>query len=276
MVGDIIYRSKAVIVKELLLEGKSEIIQLNYGVCDILVLSKNRIVSCGHGRNCLELYDGSLNLLKRVDKISEIRFRPGGLACYDNHIYITDLMNHSIIMLDYEFNKIKSIGSLGSSFNQFYSPWDICCKDGILYICDNDNQRIQIYNKDLEFIDSVKVTYDPWMIKITSSCLFVEAGNKPGLFIYELNSLSLKHKIEDSPSVSCRLSVINSNVYRFNSQSKSFLFYDENGNFKEKIIINNVDGSFLSSAWDGAFIDFEGNLLMTSYSGRMLIKFSKR
>jgi hypothetical protein len=70
--------------------------------------------------------------------------------------------------------------------------------------------------------------------------------------------------------------IINSNVYRYNSQSKSFLFYDENGNFKEEIIINNVDGSFLSSAWDGAFIDFEGNLLMTSYSGRMLIKFLKK
>jgi hypothetical protein len=70
--------------------------------------------------------------------------------------------------------------------------------------------------------------YNPCLIKITNSLLFVQTVNKRCLFINELNCLSLKQKI-GNPAEYCRLSVINSNVYRYNSQSKSFLFYDENG-----------------------------------------------
>ena len=88
--------------------------------------------------------------------------------------------------------------------------------------------------------------------------------------------MSLKHKIEDSLSVSCRLSVINSNVYRYNNQSKSVLFYDENGNFKEEIIINNVDGKIFSHNIAVTFIDFNGNLIMSSFSSNKLIKFSRK
>ncbi len=275
MIGNIGYQRKAVDVKELIVNGKTEIIELNHDVFDILVLSENRIVCCSFNNNCLTMYDENLNLVKRVDNISEIRFKPAGIASYDNFLYITDQLNHSIIKLDYEFNKIKSIGSLGSSFNQFNSPWGICCKDGILYTCDYENQRIQIHYTDLEFIDSVEVKYTPWLIKITNSMLFVQAGRVKSIFIYELNSLSLKHKI-DKPAEVCRLSEIYSNVYRYNCQSKSVLFYDENGNLKEEIIINNAVANILSQTPDGSLIDLNGNLLMTSYSCKKFIKFSRK
>ena len=52
-------------------------------------------------------------------------------------------MNHIIIKLDFDFNKIKSIGSFGSCYIQLKSPMGICCKDGILNICDNGNQRVK-------------------------------------------------------------------------------------------------------------------------------------
>ncbi len=49
----------------------------------------------------------------------------------------------SIIKLDFDFNKIKSIGSFGSCYIQLNSPMGICCKDGILNICDNGDQRVK-------------------------------------------------------------------------------------------------------------------------------------
>ncbi len=274
LIGYIVYQSRAVDVEEFLVKGKAEIIQLNHDVWDILALDRNRFVCSSRHNKCLILYDKYLNLIRTVDKINEVSFLPVGIASYDNHLYIADQLSYSIIKLDNELNKIKSIGSLGSGSNQFRSPYGICCKDGILYICDNGNQRIQIYNKDLEFFDSVEVNYTPWLIKITNSLIFVQAGQVKSLFIYDYYSLSLKHKI-DNPAEYCRLSEINSNVYRFNCKSKSVLFYDENGNFKEEITINNVDGNFLSDALDGTFIEFNCYLLMTSFSGRKLIKFSK-
>ncbi len=101
----------------------------------------------------------------------------------------------------------------------------------------------------------------------------VQAGQVKSLFVYDLNSLSLKHKIENPPEY-CRLSEVNSNVYRFNSKSKSVLFYNENGRLKEEIVLNNVDGKIFAHTWDGTFIELNGYLLMTSYSGKKLMKFS--
>ena len=122
---------------------------------------------------------------------------------------------------------------------------------------------------------SEKVDYRPWVIKASNSLLFVQAGYPTKLlFIYELNSLKLKQKI-DNPAVYCRLSFFNSNTYRYNSESKSVLVYDGNGDYKEEIIINNVDTNLISGSDDGALIIFNGNLLMASRSVRRLIKFSR-
>jgi hypothetical protein len=104
-----------------------ELIELNHDVFDILVLSKNRIVCSCLANSNLKLYDEKFKLVKRLDKISEIIFEPVCIASYDNHLYITDKLNHIIIVLDFELSRIKSIGSLGSSSNQFNSPWGICC-----------------------------------------------------------------------------------------------------------------------------------------------------
>jgi hypothetical protein len=217
-IGEIVYLD--VDVKELFLRGKTETIELAHDVFDIIALSNNRIACSSFFSKCLVLYDENFKPVKKIDKINELSFTPTGIASYDNHLYIADSQNHSIIKLDDEFNFIKSLGSCGADFNQFVKPLGICFKNGILYICDLFNQRIQICDKDLEFIDSVKVNYHPWMIKISNSLIFVQAFRVKSLFIYDLGSLSFKKKL-DNPSENCHFSVIYSNLYRFNSNSKS-------------------------------------------------------
>ena len=270
-IGEIVYLG--VDVKELFLRGKTETIELAHDVFDIIALSNNRIACSSFFSNCLVLYDENFKPVKTIDKINELSFTPTGIASYDNHLYIADSQNHSIIKLDDEFNFIKSFGSFGADFNQFVKPSGICFKNGLLYICDYGNQRIQICDKDLEFIDSVKVNYQPWMIKISNSLIFVQATCIKYLFIYDLKSLSLKKRI-DKPDEHCRLTVVNSNVYLFNRKSKLFFLFDDNGDIKDEIMINNVDGKILSSCLDETFIDFNGNLLMTCYF--KFIKFSKK
>ena len=229
IIGDILYLYESdIYVKELLTNGKTEIIELNHDVWDILALDKNRVVCSNYSSKCLTLYDQNLKLVRKVDSINGEGFSPCGVVCGDNHLYIADQLNHRIIMTDFEFNKIKSVGSYGDANNQLNTPYGICFINEILYICDHSNKRIQVYNKDLEFIKSVKVDYNPWLIKASNSWLFVQSGNTTSLFIYELSSLNLKQKI-DNPNEWCRLSVINSNIYRFNKESKSVLVYDENG-----------------------------------------------
>jgi hypothetical protein len=143
MIGDIVYENQAVDVKELLVNGETEIIQLNHDVWDILALDRHRIVRSSRDNKCLIMYDENFKPVKIVKKINEVGFDPTGIASYDDHLYITDEQNHRTIKLDFEFKTIKTTGSLGSSSNKFNSPWGICCKNGILYICDTDNQRME-------------------------------------------------------------------------------------------------------------------------------------
>jgi hypothetical protein len=262
-------------VKELLVNGITEIIELKHGAYDILALNKKTILCSNYYADCLSLLDKNFKLIRKIDRINGENFQPLGLACTDNRLYIADGLNHRIIMTDFEFNKIKSIGSLGSDFNKFNGPRGICLQNEILYICDILNQRIKIYSKDLEFIKSVKTYYQPWLIKATDSLLFIQSSNTCFLFIYELDSLVLKKKIEN-PVYEGRFSVINSNLYRFNSKSKSVLFYDENGDFKEEIVLNNIDGSILSNSLDGVLVEFNGNLIMTRSSTHKLFKFMRK
>ena len=276
IIGEIWYQNE-VNVKELLANGKTEIFELNQGVWDILVIDKNRVLFSDPFSNCLTLYDQNFNLLRKIDTINGESFNPYGLACSDNHLYLVDQYNHRILMTDFEFSKIKSVGSIGNLNNEFDTPYGICLIDEILYICDYYNQRIQVYSKDLEFIKSAKVDYGPWVIKAFNSLLFVQPAILNFIFIYELCRLNLKLKI-DNPAVYvfCRLSVLNSKIYRFNSESKSVSVFDGNGKFKEEMIVNNVDVNIISGSDDGTFIAFNGNLLMKSYGAKKLIKFSRK
>ena len=265
IIGEILYQNESdVDVREFLVNGKTEIIELNHDVWEIIALDKTRVVLSNPGSDCLSFYDQNFNLLRNVERINGESFTPYGLACNNNHLYIADQQNDKILMTDFEFNKIKSVGSYGNENDQFNRPYGICLKNEIIYICDESDKKIQVYSKDLEFISSVSLDYYPWVIKASDSLVFVQAGNTTSLFIYELNNFKLKQKI-DNPAVHCRLSVFNSNVYRYNSESKSVLINDENGNLKEEIVINNVDGKLISDTWDGTFIEFNRSLLMTSF-----------
>ena len=135
------------------MKGIQEIIELNNGPWDILALDKNRVVCSNYISNCLTLYDQNLNLIRKVDFNGE-GFTPCGLACSDNHLYIVDQQNNRILMTDFKFNKIKSVGSFEIDNDQFISPRGICLKNEILYICEYLTRRIQVYSQDLEFIKS--------------------------------------------------------------------------------------------------------------------------
>ena len=269
------FNRKEIDVKELLINGKREIIELNVGPWDILVLPKNRVLCSNYDNRCLTLYDENLNLIRTIDKINEESIQSLGIAIDDydeNHLYIAEPVRNQILKTDLEFNKINSVGHTGTGDNEFHYPCGICYKNKNLFICDNRNKRLKVYSKDLEFIKLLKVDYIPWVIKASNSLVLVQSGNSLDLYIYELNNLNLQQKIDDE-NIYCRISIIDSCFYRFNSQTKTILCYDQNANKNYELIFNNTDGDNFSSHHDGNLIDFNGSLLMTSNGSKKLIKF---
>lgn len=67
-------------------------------------------------------------------------------------IYVTDTGKNEIIKLDTLGNELKRIGGYGWSASAFDEPSDIYANALNVYVADKNNNRIQIFDKDLNFI----------------------------------------------------------------------------------------------------------------------------
>ncbi|MCX7797326.1 MAG: NHL repeat-containing protein [Melioribacter sp.] len=71
------------------------------------------------------------------------------------YFYVIDLSNNEVIKLDSLGNDTKIIGGYGSDNNSFDTPSDIYATTLNVYVADKFNDRIQIFDKDLNFISSL-------------------------------------------------------------------------------------------------------------------------
>jgi DNA-binding beta-propeller fold protein YncE len=71
-------------------------------------------------------------------------------------IYIADSGNHRILVFDFQGKLLKIIGSKGQGPAEFSNPSGLfILEDGGLAVADVDNNRIQIFDKVWEFVESI-------------------------------------------------------------------------------------------------------------------------
>ncbi len=71
-------------------------------------------------------------------------------------LYIADTGNNRILKISPTGEVINAIGGFGWDAEQFYTPLDICAESGLdVFVADFDNQRLQRYDKDLNYIYSL-------------------------------------------------------------------------------------------------------------------------
>ena len=291
---------------EMLKSGEKGSVQLTDYPHNFIVLPDDKLVIANFQKNnyydekesqCITLYDESFNFIKQIVKINNdenIFVRGFAVNQEKSELYI--LEKKRIIVTDFDLNFIKYFGSEGEEDYQFNDPEDICFKDGFLYVTDCDNQRIQIFNYDLEFVKTLDLNYTPYRAKASNKMLGV-TWNK-GIKFYELNNLKLVKKFDwgqsDEQGIESanesededgdilytqyrrfNLNVVNSVFYSFDSHSKieKYVYcYDQNGNFIEKISLNH-NGLDLLDNYDGKFIFFNENFMINSFDDRKLIIF---
>jgi len=81
---------------------------------------------------------------------SAFSLTPGGV------FYVTDKSRNEIIKLDSLNKKLKSIGGYGWSNSTFDEPVDVFATDLRVYVTDKNNSRIQVFDKDLNFLFLLK------------------------------------------------------------------------------------------------------------------------
>lgn len=89
--------------------------------------------------------------------------RPYGICVAGDAVFVCDFDNHCIVKLDQEGERIASYGTLGAKKGNFTNPTAIVCHDGQLYVLDQGNHRVQIFDMDMNYqreVPYAAVTFD--------------------------------------------------------------------------------------------------------------------
>lgn len=120
-----------------------------------------------------------------------------GIAARDNDLVVVDGKEDRIVVLDYNGNIIKTIGTTGSGPLEFSNPTGITIHDGKIYIIDGKNDRIQILDENFNYINEIKLERkenDPGFsfqdIEVDKNgTIYVSGGvvDNPGILYYKAN-----------------------------------------------------------------------------------------
>lgn len=168
------------------------------------------------------------------------------LTFVNENLVVLESDNNQILKFDVSGNLLKSNGGFGWQPAQFDEPTDIDSDLLKLYVADKNNNRIQIFDKDLNFISTIssgdnnELDFEyPNVCKISNSgdLYFLDSEN---LILYKLNTSSL----EITPQIN-----INNSIFPFENPGKFDLDFESNIHIihNQKIYVYDSFGNGLQS-----------------------------
>ncbi|MCM1538597.1 MAG: NHL repeat-containing protein [bacterium] len=76
---------------------------------------------------------------------------PYGICVLEDAIYISDFSNHCVVRLGKDGELIASYGQLGAEPGNFTNPTAIVHHDNMLYVLDQGNHRVQIFDEEMNY-----------------------------------------------------------------------------------------------------------------------------
>ena len=95
------------------------------------------------GKSCILVFSNSGEFLRSFWNQLAIPF---GVSVSGRYVYVCDQLNHNLVIFTTEGEYVAAIGQRGQGKGGFNYPWCVCVdQDGFVYVCDNNNCRIQIF-----------------------------------------------------------------------------------------------------------------------------------
>jgi DNA-binding beta-propeller fold protein YncE len=98
----------------------------------------------------------------------------------NDDMYVSDGYGNSrVVKIQKDGVWVKAVGTYGSGDNQFNTVHGIAVDKttGLVYVADRGNFRIQVYDSDLNFKQSITGIGAPWSVQITPKYLYSGDGN---------------------------------------------------------------------------------------------------
>ena len=90
---------------------------------------------------------------KKLQTIKHNFQSPRGIAVdKDDSFFVSDCGRHCVYKLDEDGNQLKVIGMQGSGNGEFNYPGSMAVVGEHMLVCDEDNHRIQVFSRELEFV----------------------------------------------------------------------------------------------------------------------------
>ncbi|KAI6655462.1 hypothetical protein LOD99_11408 [Oopsacas minuta] len=110
---------------------------------------------------------------------------PKGISIYEDRLFISQRNSHIISVHKLDGTFIELFGAQGANEGHFMHPNKLTIDEtnGNIYICDQGNNRIQLYSSDLEFKSVLwqHLLKSPLDIKLTNNSIFVLDDRSPCL-----------------------------------------------------------------------------------------------
>lgn len=161
----------------------------------------------------------------KIEKIGE----PGGIFCNDEAVLISDKKTDCIFEVDYAGNILKEVGGTGSGEGEFISPSAITMCNEKIYVLDQGNNRIQVLDKELDYIEEIKLkntqstdpNYIPEVLSVNQESIYVTGVSLENPVVDKYTDGKLK---EIGSNFIGSIYSCNNQIYLINSMVKNALY----------------------------------------------------
>ena len=166
-------------------------------------IETDRIFIADTGNNRIQVHSitstvSAPTLMERTRSLSSMFIpepkmnKPWGICTANGYLYVTQYGAHCVDVYTNNRNFVSRFGSKGYGNVNFSNPTGICADRGGIYVCDSNNNRVQVlkqYGKDLKYIKNFGIwkLKSPRDIKIHKSEIFVLDSGKQCMHVFTIN-----------------------------------------------------------------------------------------
>ncbi|MBD5468590.1 MAG: hypothetical protein HDR21_10615 [Lachnospiraceae bacterium] len=124
----------------------------NNGVYEIPTYTENEWKNKQNeeGELLFESYEDEYIINKWTEEQTGIE-SPYGICVLEDAIYVCDFFGHCVVKLGLDGERIASYGQLGAESGNFTNPTAIVCHESLIYVLDQGNHRIQIFDQEMNY-----------------------------------------------------------------------------------------------------------------------------
>ena len=234
----------------------------NCKAIDVCILPNNHILATTN--YSIRIFDENFQEVKKR-QVNYLNAFGCALDTKNDIIYISDHINNCIDVYNLSLQKTKTFGlDNNSKFNGIRKMTWI---NSTLFVCDLGNKRIQIFDDQLKLIESMKLDYCPYSIKVSNKTIGI-CSEFRGLYFYDLETKKL---VKEYKELAGTIQLIDSNFYviSFDPEPKKVYCFNDHGCLIQEINISNDIKNYITSPWYFRIINFKREIVLYSYHSKI-------